>query len=114
MREITIDANGRFTHTRITVYDILDYARHGHHHTYIAGVLGISSAEVLAGLKYIEDHKDDVMAEYQKMLDRDAQGNPPEIEARSTESRARLMTRLAELRAAKEQGANGAAHHAGR
>ncbi len=103
MREVIIDADGRFAHTRITVYDILDYARHNHHHTYIAGVLGISSVEVLAGLKYIEDHKHDVMAEYQKMLDRDAQGNPLEIEARSAESRARLRARLAELRAVKDQ-----------
>ena len=31
--------------TRITVYDILDYTRVGHHHTYIAAILGLSSAQ---------------------------------------------------------------------
>src|SRR5262245_62070731 len=53
--------------TRITVYDILDYTRAGHHHTYIAAMLGLSSAQVLAAIEYIEEHKDEVLANYQKI-----------------------------------------------
>ncbi len=68
--------------TRITVYDILDYVRMGWHHTTIAATLRISSPQVLGAVKYIEEHKDAVLAEYQEMLDRDARGNPPEIQAK--------------------------------
>jgi hypothetical protein len=103
MREVVILPNGRFARTRITVYDILDYAKHNHHHTYIASILGLSSREVLAGLQFIEEHKEEVMAEYQKMLERDAQGNPPEVEAKLAGSREKLQAKLAELRAAKSQ-----------
>ncbi len=41
------------TGTRITVYDIWDYAKVGHHHTYIAVILGVSSRQVLAARDYI-------------------------------------------------------------
>ncbi len=67
--------------TRITVYDIVDYLKEGWHHTAIAMALRISSAQVLAATKYIEEHQEEVMAEYQKMLDRETQGNPLEIQA---------------------------------
>lgn len=77
--------------TRITVYNVLDYSRHGHHHTYIAAILGISSAEVLAAIKYIEEHHDEVMAEYQEMLDRAARGNPREVRAKLKKSRQKLL-----------------------
>jgi len=68
--------------TRITVYDIWDYVRVGHHHTYIATLLGLSSAQVLAAIKYIDDHKVEVLADYQKILDRVAKGHPPEVQAK--------------------------------
>jgi uncharacterized protein (DUF433 family) len=76
--------------TRITVYDVWDYARVGHHHTYIASVLSISSQQVKDALRYIEEHKDEIMADYQEILDRVARGNPPEIEAKFAQSRAKL------------------------
>jgi uncharacterized protein (DUF433 family) len=68
--------------TRITVYDILDYYKKGWHHTAIAGWLRLSSDEVLAAIDYIEAHKEEVMVNYQKILDRCARGNPPEIQAK--------------------------------
>jgi uncharacterized protein (DUF433 family) len=92
--------------TRITVYDILDYSTRGHHPTYIAAILDVSSDEVLAALKYIEEHQEEVMAEYQKILDRIARGNPPEIEARAAASRARLLARKAELQQARNKEVN--------
>jgi uncharacterized protein (DUF433 family) len=82
--------------TRITVYDILDYTRVGHHHTYIAAILGLSSAQVLAAIRYIEEHQDEVLANYQKILDRIARGNPPEIEAKREASHAKLLALLAQ------------------
>lgn len=68
--------------TRITVYDIWDYAKVGHHHTYIAVILGVSSRQVLAALEYIEQHKEEVMADYQRIMDRVAKGHPPEVQAK--------------------------------
>ena len=67
--------------TRITVYDIMDYVRNKWQPSSIAVFLGLRKEQVLAAIAYIEEHRDEVMAEYQKMLDRCARGNPPEIQA---------------------------------
>ncbi len=77
--------------TRITVYTIWDYARHGDHHTYIARTLGIPSAQVLRALEYIEEHKAEVLADYQEIMDRIARGNPPEVEALRKQSHAKFL-----------------------
>jgi uncharacterized protein (DUF433 family) len=77
--------------TRITVYTIWDYARHGDHHTYIARMLNISLAQVLCALKYIEEHKQEVLADYQEIMERIARGNPPEVEALRKQSHAKLL-----------------------
>ena len=47
---------------RITVYDIMDYLRMDWHHTAIASWLRISSFQVLAAIKYIEEHREEVEA----------------------------------------------------
>jgi uncharacterized protein (DUF433 family) len=99
--------------TRITVYDIWDYARVGHHHTYIAAVLGVSSAQVIAGLEYIDAHKPRVLAEYEKILARVNRGNAPEIEAKLVESRAKLQALRENLRHEKVPGGNHEGNPAG-
>jgi uncharacterized protein (DUF433 family) len=83
--------------TRITVYDIWDYLKEGCHHTAIASTLRISSTQVQAAIQYIDEHKDEVLAEYQKMLDREAQGNPPEIRAKLQSSHAKLLALVRRL-----------------
>jgi uncharacterized protein (DUF433 family) len=80
--------------TRLTVYDIMDYLRMDWHHTAIAAELRISSYQVLAAMKYIEEHRAEVEAEYKIMLERDAQGNPPEIQAKLEASHAKLQALL--------------------
>jgi hypothetical protein len=45
-------------------------------------MLGLSSNQVLAALEYIEEHKEEVLADYQKILDRVARGHPPELQAK--------------------------------
>ena len=62
--------------TRITVYDIVDYLDEGWHPTAIATIFRISSREVGAALRYIEEHEEEVRAEYQRILARAAKGNP--------------------------------------
>jgi uncharacterized protein (DUF433 family) len=84
--------------TRLTVYDIMDYLRMDWHHTAIAAELRISSDQVLAAMKYIEEHRAEVEAEYQKLLERDAQGNPPEIRAKLEASHAKLQALLEKRR----------------
>ena len=84
--------------TRITVYDIMDYYKKGWHHTAIAGWLRLSSAQVLAAIQYIEEHKEDVEANYQKILERCARGNPPEVQAKLDAIHAKCQALWAERR----------------
>src|SRR4051812_44852968 len=81
--------------TRITVYDILDYSRQGMHHTGIAVLLGLSSRQVLAALRYIEEHKEEVLANYQKILTRD-RTHSPEVQAKLNAIQAKYQAAFAE------------------
>jgi uncharacterized protein (DUF433 family) len=101
--------------TRITVYDILDYTQQDWHHTAIAAWLRISSRQVLAAIDYIEQHKEAVMAEYQKMLDRENQGNPPEIQAKLDAIHAKYQPMWEERRRefAQENGKRNGSHPSG-
>lgn len=94
--------------TRITVYDILDHHLAGRPHEWVAEFYRLSVAQVDAAVAYIGAHKPEVMAEYQKMLDRENAGNPPEIQARLDALSGRARQRLEELQRAKEVGAGGA------
>jgi uncharacterized protein (DUF433 family) len=100
--------------TRITVYDILDYHLDGWHRDMIADNFNISSAQVEIAVHYIDEHRDEVMAVYLKMLERDAQGNPPELQAKLDALRGTARARAQELRAAKEREAQNAGHSGGR
>jgi uncharacterized protein (DUF433 family) len=94
---------------RITVFDVIPYLRAGHSPTYVAALLGLSTDEVLALVQYIEEHREEVMAQNQKIEERIARGNPPEVEARRAEFHARLLAYREELRRKKsEEGRNGA------
>ncbi len=90
--------------TRITVYDVMDYYKQGHHRDHIASILRLGSAEVEVAIRYIEEHKDEVMADYREILDRCARGNPPEIEAKLEAAHRRARTRIAAIRAAAKGG----------
>jgi uncharacterized protein (DUF433 family) len=94
--------------TRITVFDVLPYLQKGWHHTYIAAIFSISSAEVLALSRYIEDHEAEVLATNARILARIAQGNSPEVEAMRQRSHARLLALRAELQQKRLQEVNGA------
>lgn len=85
--------------TRITVFSIIDYLKLGWHHSLIAAELRISSSQVLAAMKYIEEHKDAVMAEYDEILERAAHyKNPPDVEAKLEIAHARLQAMLEDIR----------------
>lgn len=97
--------------TRITVYNILDYTQAGWHHTAIAATLRISSAEVLAAIEYIDAHRDEVMPRYQRMLERAARGNPPEVAARLQASHGKARAEVERRRQLKNQQGTYAGHH---
>ena len=82
---------------RITVYDVVHYLEHGRSANYIALVLGITLAETHALIRYIDEHKDEVMAVHRQIEERIAKGNPPEIAAKLQASHAKLLALRAEL-----------------
>lgn len=91
--------------TRITVYDILDHVQAGWHPTRIAAFLRVSSDQVLAAIDYIESHKEEVTHAYQRILERAARGNPPDILEKQQASQARLQAELERRRRLKIEGA---------
>jgi uncharacterized protein (DUF433 family) len=93
--------------TRITVYDIIPYLRAGDGPTSIAAVFRLSTDEVKALIRYIEEHWDEVMAANAIIEERIARGNPPEIEERLRGSREKLLALREELRRKRERNANG-------
>jgi uncharacterized protein (DUF433 family) len=99
--------------TRITVYDVLDYHKHGWHRDMIAVTLQLSSQQVEVAIQYIEEHRDEVMADYEEMLARDVRGNPPELQAKLDAAHERLQARLRELREANNRGPQDAGHSGG-
>jgi uncharacterized protein (DUF433 family) len=99
--------------TRITVYDVLDYHGLGWHRDMIADTLELSSQQVEVAIRYIEEHRDEVMADYAEMLAREARGNPPELQAKLERAHERLQAKQQELRAAKSREAQDARHSGG-
>ena len=99
--------------TRITVYDVLDYHKGGMHRDLIADTLELSSQQVEVAIRYIEEHRDEVMADYAEMLARDARGNPPELRAKLDGAHERLQAKLREIREAKNGEAQDARHSGG-
>jgi uncharacterized protein (DUF433 family) len=87
--------------TRITVYDVLDYYKTGWHRDMIADTLELSSQQVEVAIRYIEDHRGEVMEVYERILARDARGNPPELQAKLDTMRGTARARLEELRRSK-------------
>jgi uncharacterized protein (DUF433 family) len=110
---IIIDRGGtpRLANSRINVYDVVHYLEHGHSANYIALVLRITLAETQALIRYIEEHKEEVMAVHRKIEERIARGNPPEIEAKVRSSHAKLLALRAELeRKRLQEESNGEGH----
>lgn len=94
--------------TRITVYDVFDYARKGWHRDRIAALFRLSSRDIQAALDYIEQHQEEVTITYQKILDRQRDYQyPPEVKAKIAASQQRAQARLAASQQA-DQGLGGA------
>jgi uncharacterized protein (DUF433 family) len=81
--------------TRITVYTVLEYLRAGRSRDWIAALLALSSRQVQAAMDYIRDNEARVSAEYERILARIREGNPPHVESQLRANREKLKARLA-------------------
>ena len=70
---------------------------------FIADLFKLSVEEVLVAIRYIEEHKQELMPEYQEMLDAAARGNPPHIRAILAENHKKVLALKRELEAKKRQ-----------
>src|ERR687887_1907922 len=80
--------------TRITVYRIMDFVRDNCSMTTIADELALSEAQVQAALDYITANRSEVEAEYDQLLQRWQQANPPHIQAGRAQSLDELKRRI--------------------
>ncbi|HZW33684.1 MAG TPA: DUF433 domain-containing protein [Isosphaeraceae bacterium] len=94
--------------TRITVYDVLEYHKSGWHRDMIADTLELSSQQVEAAIRYIEEHRDEVMADYARNMERIHRGNPPELQAKLDAGHERFLAMVRERREAKNREAQDA------
>ena len=99
--------NNRIAGTRITVWDVIYYLEKGRSPEYIAEILPVTVEQVRAAIRFIEEHKDEVMAAHRRIEERHARGNPPEVEAKLAGSRAKRLALMEQFRKAKGQEGNG-------
>jgi uncharacterized protein (DUF433 family) len=85
--------------TRITVYAVFEYLEMQRSREWIAALLGLSSRQVQAAIDYIDEHRAEALADYQKIADRIRQGNPPWVQERLREAREKFQARKARRQA---------------
>ncbi len=85
--------------TRITVFDVMDYLKHGWHRDRIAALFRLSSRDVQAAIDYIASHRHEVEADYQRILERHRKYQySPEVQAKVERCREAASRRLAAIR----------------
>src|SRR5262245_42174532 len=89
--------------TRITVYDVIQYDETEWHRDLIADTLELSSEQVEAAIRYVEEHRDAVMAAYEKNLGRIRRENPPELQAKIDAAHERFLAMVRERQRTKAQ-----------
>ena len=83
--------------TRITLYHVMDHYVARRSAEWTASFYGLPVTDIEAAFRYIGEHEAEMMPTYQKMLDRERQGNPPHIQAILARSHEKLMRRKAEF-----------------
>ncbi len=98
--------------TRITVYDVLGYAKAGWHRDRIAALFRLSSRDIQAALDYIEQHQEEVADNYERILERQRNYSyPPDVEAKIAASQKRAQARLAAIKSSQADGDNHGRDH---
>ncbi len=83
--------------SRITVYDVLAETQAGATPEELAEWYGLSVDQIAEALRYIDDHRADVLAKFAVIQERHAKGNSPEVSERIAESRRKLRAMKAAL-----------------
>lgn len=98
--------------TRITVYAVWDYVRVGWRDAEIAALFRLSSDQIRAATDYIERHREEVLANYQRMVDRHRSYEySPEVQSKLAQARAKLEARKAKLDSVRQTEAAHAGDH---
>jgi hypothetical protein len=76
----------------------MDYLKHGWHRDRIAALFRLSSRDVQAAIDYVETHREEVEAEYGRILERHhSYRYPPDVQAKVDRCRQAAERRLAEV-----------------
>jgi len=94
--------------SRITVYDVMDYHKEGWQPIDIARLFRLTTEQIEIAIEYIEQHKEEVMEVYKRILERDARGNPPELQAKLDAGHERFLAMVKAQREARNQGSRDA------
>lgn len=85
--------------TRITVYDVVDYWHKGWQHDQIAGLFRLPPDDIREAIRYIEQHRDEVLNDYQKIVDRHRNHRySAEVQAKLSRAREKFKAKLARMR----------------
>jgi uncharacterized protein (DUF433 family) len=96
--------NHRIAGTRITVWDVYHYLEGGDWTPeQVTEVLPVTLEQVHAAMQYIEANKEYVLEVHRQIEERNARGNPPEVEAKVEETRKKMQAWLEERRRAKAE-----------
>ena len=88
--------NDRIEGTRITVWDIYHYLDGNWTDELILGVLPITNEQLQVAKQYIEAHRDYVLEGHNRIEERNARGNSPEVRQKQEESRRKVQAWLAQ------------------
>lgn len=113
--DITITDRGRgpqLSTNRITVQDLVQYFQLNYSYDQIREVMPILSvAEIQAVERYVDEHREEVMAVDRRIRERNAnRRNPPHIEELRRQSRQKRLALQEKLRADRPEGGNGAGY----
>lgn len=111
---VDVERNPRIAGTRITVYTILEYVQAQWRPEDIAFWLSLTRDQVDAAIRFIEENRAEVTAEYAKIMERINRGNPPELQAKLDAMKGTARARLEEIQQSKRQGSRHEGHSGGR
>lgn len=88
----------RIEGTRITVWDVYHYLENGCTVEEIRRWLPLTEEQVKAAIDYIDANREFVLEGHRKIEERNARGNPPEIEEKLRQTRKRMQEWLQQRR----------------
>ena len=97
--------------TRITVYDVIDYLQEDWRAGQIAALFRLPLEEIEAAIAYIEQHEDEVMADYQQIIARHRKMTySPAVQAKLADAHERFWAKV-ESRRARQKASQHAEPH---